>query len=164
MDGANRDPRFERQFAAKTRVPLGRYPIPDGSSLRAVECVHCGRPLGVSTWDYLNGFLVVCPHCRGYHGKPWGLERTLLAGFFFNVASFFLTMRPRHALATLSVFAVACWLLVTLAAEDDTNTGYMIASVGTFVLGPMVVNAVVLVRHQMRLDAAPPAKDGSRQV
>jgi hypothetical protein len=40
----------------------------------------------------------------------------------------------------------------------------MIIAVATFVLGPVLVNAVALVRHQIQLDKAPPPDPGSREV
>jgi uncharacterized membrane protein YjjP (DUF1212 family) len=99
----------------------------------------------------------VCPHCRGWHGKPWGFQRTLLAGFFFNALSFFFTMRPRRAVAMIALFVIVCWGLASLAINYEDVDAFMIAAVGTLVLGPVLINAVVLVRHQMRLDAAPPS-------
>src|SRR5258705_11899087 len=90
---ATDDGRYLPQASLRTGVVVGQYPIPLGAKLRAVECVHCHRPLGISSWDYWNGFLVVCPHCAGFHGKRWGFERTLLAGLFLNVFSFFFTLR-----------------------------------------------------------------------
>lgn len=157
-----RDPRFDRPFRTDTRVRTGEYPIPDRPRVRAVPCVHCARPMGVSTWDYLNGFLVVCPHCHGYHGKPWGIERTVVAGLFFNCLSFLFTMRPKQATVAIAIFVSICSCLLAVAARDDMNTANMVAALGVSILGPVLVDAVVLIRHRIRLDAAPPARDGTR--
>ncbi|HXJ16213.1 MAG TPA: hypothetical protein VNM68_03350, partial [Candidatus Polarisedimenticolia bacterium] len=133
---------------------VGEYPIPLGSSLRAVECVHCHRPMGVSSWDYWNGFLVVCPHCLGKHGKPWAFERTILSGLFLNVFSFFFTLRPRQALIAIIAFVLADWILIGASVQQEGNDPLLITSMLVAVLGPVLVNAVALVRHQIALDKA----------
>lgn len=163
MDDPVRDPRFEKHATTPGRVPVGFYPIPNRRGFHAVECVHCARPLGVTRWDYWNGFLVVCPHCRGYHGKPWSIEKPLVAGLFLNALSFFLTMRPRQAIVAIAGFVVACWALVVLAGENQTHDGFTIAAGITIVLGPVVINAIQLVRHQSRLDTSPPGDQRSRE-
>jgi hypothetical protein len=154
---AQPDPRFERRYDITRRTPLGRYPIPSDSKLRAVPCVHCRGTIGLSRWDHWNGFLVVCPHCGGYHGKPWTIERTLLAGFFFNAFSFLLVFRPRNAVIAFLGFLLAGWILVTLAVENEGNDAIMIASLLAIMLGPMLITAAALIRHQSRLDRAPPS-------
>ncbi len=152
------DPRFDRRYDANSRHPLGRYPIPEGSGLRAVECVHCHGQLGISKWDYWNGFLVKCPHCSGFHGKPWGIERTVVAGLILNVLSFPFVFRPRMAFAAIFFFVLTGWLLGILVAQNDTNTALMIAFIGIIGLGPVVINAIALVRHQVQLDRSPPVE------
>ncbi len=156
------DPRFEPGSSTPRRAPLGTFPIPAASRLRAVKCVHCAQPVGISTWAYLNGFLVVCPHCRGYHGKRWGFERTLLAGFFLSAFSFFFVMRPLRALTAFVAFAWLIWGLGTLAIHYDfKQDAATLALFGVFFMGPVLVNALLLVRHQMLLDQAPPGPPAS---
>jgi hypothetical protein len=163
MFGAGRnDSRFTPSGRVYLGAKVGSYPVPIGSKLRAVECVHCKRPLGISNWDYWNGFLVLCPHCGGSHGKPWGFERTLLAGLFFNVFGFFFVMRPRQALTALLAFAMADWGLLSLSAKNDMNAPLMFTAISFFALGPVLVNGIALVRHQVQLDKAPPSDPGSR--
>ena len=57
----------------------------------------------------------------------------------------------------IAVFGLVCWGLASLAIRYERVDAFMIAAVGTLILGPVLINAVVLVRHQMRLDTAPPA-------
>lgn len=153
-----RDPRFDRPRANDdSGAPVGRYPIPEASGLRAVSCRHCSRPIGLSLWEYANGFLVLCPHCRGYHGKEWGFQRTLLAGLILNAVSFFFVLRPRWAVLALAAHALLGWLLLAPVAQDELpSTTYTAVAFGVVLLGPVLVNGVLLVRHQMKLDAAPP--------
>jgi hypothetical protein len=120
--------------------------------------------LGITNWDYWNGFLVACPHCGGCHGKPWGFERTLLAGFLLNVFSFVFVFRPRHAFSAMVGLAVVDWFLLSLSARNDMNTALMFTAVSVLSLTPVLVNAIVLVRHQTLLDKAPPNDPGSRGV
>lgn len=138
------------------RYPPGRHPLPSEERLRPVECVHCSGPLGVTVWDDWNGFLVVCPHCGGCHGRRWGLERTLLAGLVLNALSFFLTFRPRPATWLFAgyVAAVAAGLVLAIRFED--HDGPLLAAVAVLVLGPLLVNVVALIRHQIDLDRPPP--------
>ena len=82
----------------------------------------------------------------------------------YYALSFFFVFRPRRAFAALLIFGGICFLLGALAARNDTDTALMAVSVGTVVMGPVLVNAVALVRHQMRLDRAPPIDPGSREV
>lgn len=158
------DPRFQPRPAGPRHIPLGRYPIPSGRRFRTVQCVHCEKPLGISSWDYIHGFLVLCPHCSGFHGKPWGLERPLLAGLFLNALSFFFLMRPRRALAALALFVAIGGALVYVAGQNEQNDALMIGSVSFVLLGPVLVNAVLLVRHQMRLDKSPPVDPGGLEI
>lgn len=161
-EGGRGDPRFAPGPWLPEGTRVGAYPIPVGSGLRAVECAHCGRPLGITSWEYWNGFLVVCPHCGGYHGKPWGFERTLLAGFLINVLSFFFVMRPRRAFSAILALGAVDAILLSQSAEDDMNTAKMATALAVFALAPVAVNAVALVRHQSLLDQAPPGDPGSR--
>ena len=158
------DPRFHPRADAPGHIPLGQYPIPAGSRLRAVKCVHCERPLGLSSWDYYAGFLVLCPHCNGFHGKPWGLERTLLVAVFLNALSFFFVLRPRRAFVALVLFALIGVVLVSLSIQKENSDALLIGSLSYVFLVPVCVNAVLLVRHQMKLDKPPPADAGGREV
>jgi hypothetical protein len=142
---------------ASSRIPTAIWPIPVGSRLRTTQCFHCAGPLGVSTWTRWNGFLVVCPHCRGVHGKPWSPQRTIVAGFLLNAASFPFVLRPRAAVAALSGFGLLCWVLLTLAVRHDEHSAPLIVFLLTFLFGPAILNALVLIRHQVKLEKpAPP--------
>ena len=61
-------------------------------------------------------------------------------------------------------FGLVTAILVYLAVENEGTDAYLVAAAGMIVMGPVLVNAVTLVRHETRLDAAPPRQDGSRET
>ncbi len=135
--------------------PLGVYPVPTGSRLRARACRHCGLELGVGRWNDLNGFLVRCPHCGGLHGKKWNARRTVVAGLLFNALSYPFVMRFRPALVVIGV-TVASVLSFGMLVDLRTTPDWLAATAfGTFFLAPCVVNGVLLLRHQTLLEQSP---------
>lgn len=100
-------------------------------------------------WDRLNGFLVECPHCHGFHGRPWNIRGLALVSFLINALSFFFTARPAKALPLIVAWAaIFGWVLPRSMGWGDSAE---IAVWSVFMLGPMVINAVLLVRHQIDL-------------
>jgi hypothetical protein len=140
---------------ASWSYPSGVVPIPTGSSLVGVRCRHCAQPFGITRWDSWNGFLVNCPRCGGHHGKPWHLGRLLLAGFLFNAFSFFFTMRPRLAVTAFGSFAGVAALSAWVALQLNGVDWAVEACAFIVFVGPVLVNAVVLIRHQTDYLAAP---------
>jgi hypothetical protein len=81
----------------------------------------------------------------------------MLASFFFNAVSFLFMMRPARAVLWLSAFAAAA-AAGNLFLDSLPDT-LQVAAVSAFGLGPMLVNAVVLISHERSLDkSAPPAE------
>jgi hypothetical protein len=76
--------------------PVAGHPDPVNAQ-SVVACVHCKAPIAVSRWDRLNGFLVECPFCHGYHGRSWSMRSLGLISFLLNALSFAFTMRPARA-------------------------------------------------------------------
>ena len=109
----------------------------------------------MTRWDDWNGFLVECPHCGGMHGKHWHIKRVMMASFVFNAVSFLFTMRPLYGVTWLAAFAAASVAgNFFLEALPDV---VQIALAGAFLLGPMVVNGVVLVVHERGIDNSSPS-------
>ena len=116
----------------------------------AVQCSHCGAAIAVSRWDRLNGFLVECPRCHGYHGRSWNPRVIGFASLFLNALSFFFTMRPGRAFFAIVVWATAIYFLL-----PKTEYAPQWIEVPAFIfvfLGPLILNMVLLVRHQIDLD------------
>jgi hypothetical protein len=134
---------------------MNNYPkagLPDQRSQGKIlkRCLHCGKDISLKKWDSWNGFLVECPHCHGLHGKRWNIGRVLLASFLFNAFSFLFTMRPRNAVLTLVGFIVAA---ITGNFFLDTFPFLVQIVVGSaLLLGPMLINAVILMKHERDLD------------
>ena len=120
------------------------------------RCFHCGKELSVKKWDSWNGFLVKCPHCHGLHGKRWSIVRVLSASFLFNAFSFLFTMRLRNAVLTLSGFIVAA--AVGNFFLDRLPDFLQIVAATVFLLGPALINAIILVKHERDLDESAPPK------
>jgi hypothetical protein len=123
-----------------------------GGVLRA--CYHCGKALRVSRWEDWNGFLFRCPNCGEIYGKPWSPHWTLLASVLLNAFSFFLTMRWKRALPLFLGFA-----LLGVIASVALNRGQLgetskLVLLATFFLGPLTVNSVLLLRHEVALKTA----------
>jgi hypothetical protein len=120
------------------------------------RCLHCGKDLSLKKWDSWNGFLVECPHCHGLHGKRWNIRRVLLASFLFNAFSFLFTMRPRNAVLSLVGFIVVS--IIGNYFLDRFPDLFQIVMVFVFVFSPMLVNAVILMKHERDLDDSAPPK------
>jgi hypothetical protein len=148
-----------RPSFAGTRYPRGRLPhdAKQGETIR--PCLHCGKELALKKWDSWNGFLVQCPHCGGLHGKRWRIRRVLFASFLFNAFSFLFTMRPRNASLWLSGFVVFAVVGNYLLDSDKIPDMLEIVGVLVLILGPMLINGIVLIRHERDLDnSAPPTQ------
>lgn len=122
----------------------------------AVACKHCGKPLAIPAWDRFQGFLTECPHCHGLHGRAWNIRVLALASFLLNAVSFFFTMRPSRAVVAIVAWAAFFWLVLPRSMAWSANLQAVVF--GAFMLGPMLINAVLLVRHQVHLDRAPTAR------
>ena len=121
----------------------------------AVTCIHCGNPMAVGRWDKLNGFLVECPSCRGYHGRAWSPRALGFMSLLLNAISFFFTMRPGRAFFAVILWSAAIYFIMprTEYAPDWIQVTAWIF----FLLGPLVINMILLVRHQIDLDRPPAA-------
>lgn len=119
-------------------------------------CLHCGHAVALTRWDDWNGFLVECAHCGGMHGRRRNIRQVMLASFVFNAVSFLFMMRPARAALWLAAFAAAA-VAGSLFLDRLPDT-LQVALVSVFALGPMLVNAVVLINHERSLDkSSPPA-------
>jgi hypothetical protein len=137
----------------KPSAPPRRVAAETGGHAR--PCLHCGRNVPLNKWEDWNGFLVECPHCGGMHGKHWKIGRVMTASFVFNAVSFLFTMRPAYGVLWLAAFAAAA-VAGNFYLESLPDT-LQVALASAFILGPMLVNAVVLVNHERGLDnSAPP--------
>jgi hypothetical protein len=121
----------------------------------AIACVHCGNPIVMSGWDNFNGFLVECPHCHGFHGRRWSIRAVTAVGFVLNALSFLFTMRPGRALLVIVIWCAAVWLV--MPRINPWPDWAQATAFGTVILGPAIINAVLLVRHQIDLDRHPVA-------
>ena len=151
--------------AAPPQLRDNRYPrarltheAKPGETIKS--CRHCGKELALKKWDSWNGFLVQCPHCGGLHGKRWDIRRLSFASFLFNAFSFLFTMRPPKGVVALTAFIIIAaagnyYLLDSEAVPDSLE----IAVAAVLVLGPMLVNGILLVQHERDLDnSAPPTQ------
>lgn len=145
---AGSDNAGRRGAAATSRAPSSA----EGGHTR--PCLHCGHAVALKRWDDWNGFLVECAHCGGLHGKRWNIRQVMLASFFFNAVSFLFTMRPAVAVPWLSAFAAAA--VAGNFFLDSLPDTLQVAAVSAFGLGPMLVNAVVLICHERSLDKSSP--------
>ena len=123
------------------------------------RCLHCSMDVSLKKWDSWNGFLVECPHCHGLHGKRWNIKRVLLASFLFNALSFLFTMRPRNAVLSLLGFIVVA--VIGNYFLDRFPDLFQIALVIVFGFSPMLINAVILIKHERDLDGSAPTKQAS---
>ena len=118
-------------------------------------CLHCGKNLSLDRWDSWNGFLVRCPNCGGLHGKHWRIRNILFASILFNALSFPFTMRPRYAI--IAVFSFVIFALVgNFLLLDRVSDIVALVGVSIFMLGPTIINAAVLVKHEHDLDQSVP--------
>jgi hypothetical protein len=140
---------------------MNNYPkasLPDQVKQGAIikRCFHCGKDLSLKKWDSWNGFLVECPRCHGLHGKRWNIRRVLLASFLFSAFSFLFTMRPRNAALSLLGFIVAA--IFGNFFLDRFPDLVQIVIVIVFFFSPMLINAVILMKHERDLDDSAPPK------
>jgi hypothetical protein len=115
------------------------------------KCRLCGQGIAIPRWDAWNGFILQCPHCHGLHGKRWTSKSIVLASLFFNALSFFFTMRPRTAIPTLcaaALFTIGCNYV---SDHFDLPLALDLVWSSIVILGPMIINAVVLVKHNSLL-------------
>ena len=153
-------------FAAKSPSPKSNYPqgyLPyqakQGTAIKS--CLHCGNKLGVKKWDNWNGFLVECPHCHGLHGNRqniWNIRNVLFASFMFNAISFLFTMRLRTAIPLLLGFILVGFGGNYLLDHYEIPGLTAVAGASVFLLAPMVINAIVLIRRDSALDNSTPSK------
>jgi len=136
------------------------YPVAkaygESSQIKGVlrACYHCGKPLKISRWDDWNGFLFRCPYCERVHGKPWRAYPTLLASVLLNGISFFFTMRWKHALPWFVGFALLFVSISFVLDRGQLPETLSLALLGVAFMGPLAVNSVLLLRHEMALKAA----------
>ena len=138
---------------------MPKYPLAERmtpvNAQAAVACVHCHNPIVLGRWERMNGFLVECPYCHGYHGRPWNPKVIGFASVFLNALSFFFTMRPGRAFAAIVAWAAAVYLLLP---KTEYAADWIQATAFIFVfLAPLVFNMALLVRHQIDLDKHPAA-------
>lgn len=146
-----------------TSYPQGRLPrqVKEGDTIKS--CIQCGREVGLTKWDSWNGFLVQCPNCGGLHGKHWNIRRVLLASFLFNAFSFLFTMRPAKAVPTLLAFIAAVVIGNFFVDSEAIPDLVEVAIGGVILLGPMLINAIVLIKHERDLDDSTPPIQSLRQ-
>ena len=153
------------QVSAASRASVDNSSYPRGRPSHEAKagdtvkpCLHCGKDLALTKWDSWNGFLVQCPNCGGLHGKVWSIRNVLLASFVFNAFSFLFTMRPPRSVLALIGFLTLVILsnLFVLNSEVVPDMLEMVVA-GVLLLGPMLINAILLVKHERDLDnSAPP--------
>ena len=136
-----------------------KYPVAipasaSGSGGVLRSCRHCGKALRISRWDDWNGFILRCPYCEGLYGTCWSLNRTLLASLFLNAFSFFFVLRWKRALPWFLGFVLLAAITNFAVDRDYGSQMFQMVLVGICVLGPMAVNSVFLMQHEMALRTA----------
>lgn len=119
-------------------------------------CFHCGQQIALRRWDSWNGFLVECPHCHALHGKRWNIKVVLMAGFMFHALSFFFTMRPRQAFLSIAGFGLFAFTGNYILDHFQIPDIAAVAGAAVFMLGPLLVNAVLLIKHEHDFDKRAP--------
>jgi hypothetical protein len=144
-------------ISALSKYPYAGLPSQPTTAHPTEQCHHCGQHIVIPKWDRWNGFLLRCPYCQGLHGKPWNIKRIAMAGMFFNLFSFLFTMRPTRAILTMLGFAAWYFGGVYLLDRNQIVNGpiFMTWVVG-FLLGPMILDSILFVRHQIDLEKSPP--------
>ena len=141
--------------ARKCKYPLaqaGNSAAPGPGILR--PCYQCGNPLRIGRWADWNGFLFQCPFCGGTHGKPWSARGHILGSLFFNAFSFFFTMRWRQALPFFLGFVLLIAGISAALNQGRLSQTVELVLAGTGFLGPVAINSVLLLRHEMALKTA----------
>jgi len=154
-----RDERDSSPSASKEAGRPHAYPLAkpgDSSGSRDVlrNCCRRGNPLKISRWEDWNGFLFRCPHCEGIHGKPWRAYVILLASVLLNALSFFFTLRWRWALPLFFGFTVLAGFVGLALDRGQLSETLKLALLTTVFLGPLAINSVLLLQHEMALKAA----------
>jgi hypothetical protein len=133
--------------------PRASLPSEPGSGvIRA--CRVCSEPIKVSRWDDLNGFLIRCPHCSGVHGRSWRVYYYALASLLLNALSFFVTMRWKRALPLALAFGLGFLVADQIEKHLAVSQGVLLIVYGLLLLGPLIVNTVLILRHEMALGAS----------
>lgn len=117
-------------------------------------CYHCGGPLRIGRWDDWNGFLFRCPHCKRIHGKPWNASAIVLASVLLNALSFLFTIRFKHALSLVLGFVLLFAALSVALDRVQLSETVKLLLLGAALLGPLAINSVLLLRHEMALKVA----------
>ncbi|HWN09059.1 MAG TPA: hypothetical protein VNO50_07275 [Pyrinomonadaceae bacterium] len=153
-----------RPALTDSAYPRGRraHEAKQGETIK--PCKYCGKEVALTKWDSWNGFLVQCPHGGGLHGKRWNIRRVLLASFVFNAFSFLFTMRPPRALLALVVFIILAVLANYFLLDSEAIPDLLeIAVAGVLILGPMIINGIVLMVQERDLDDSAPPTQTLRQ-
>ena len=106
--------------------------------------------MAVGRWEKLNGFLVECPSCHSYHGRAWNTRVVGFMSVFLNAISFFFTMRPGRALFAMLLWIAAIYFI--MPATEYSADWIQVTVWIFFLLGPLIINMALLVRHQIDLD------------
>ena len=127
--------------------------VTPGQKLQA--CRVCGKQFGAGRWERWCGFVIRCPLCGAPNGKHWRFKPVLFSGLLFNAISFLFILRPRVAVPLLLLY-VLIWAGWAWAMDreliSESATLWVTAAVW---LSPVLVNAVVLIRHEKALDEIP---------
>jgi hypothetical protein len=153
----------EREFepAPQIQEPLSKnFPIaqqiePSQKPSGVVRtCFHCGSELCISRWDDWNGFLYLCPYCKRVNGEKWNAFAVCFMGLIINFLSFFFIMRPKKALICATAFFFY-WCVSSYAIDKyQIQDNYQLVLMGIGFLGPMTINAVMLIKHQLNVPSA----------
>ena len=144
------------ELLPKPHYASAMWPYPIGSTLRRVKCSHCAEECGVTRWDHWNGFLSACPKCGFLIGRRWQIRTLLWGSLILNAFSFFFTMRPRLAMRVAAVW-VGLWVGGGYLVSNNPGVQFAEPTYYTVALfGPVLINALILVRHQVDFDATHP--------
>lgn len=113
-----------------------------------IPCIHCGEIIGLKRWESWNNFLVVCPYCKRFHGKKWGIQAALMGSLLFLGFSFFFTMRPRFAL----LFCISYFCLLYFTYNLDLNPILSLLHTFSLFFAPMIINITMFFIHEIDLD------------
>ena len=109
--------------------------------------------MAVGRWEKLNGFLVECPSC--HDGRAWTTRVFGFMSLLLPAISFFFTMRPGRAFFVMILWIAASYFVMP---RTDYSPDWIQVTVWIFfLLGPLIINMALLVRHQIDLDRPPPA-------
>ena len=146
-------------FVALLKSLMPKYPAAERmtpvNASSAVKCIHCNNAIAVGRWDKMNGFLVECPSCRGYHGGTGSPRALGFMSLFLNAISFFCTMRPSRAFFAMILWIAAIYFI--MPRTEYSADWIQVAVWIFFLLGPLIINMALLVRHQIDLDRPPAA-------